>query len=120
VVAAPAATRRSATRWPIPTALVPIAGIERRGVRLIVPTSTAVLEQWAAQLRNCLASYGPAVAEQRAWLIGIDRDQHLIGCIEIDPANRRVRQAHGPFNRSLPRTVLTTVMGVLSEHRIID
>ncbi|MGA1052413.1 MAG: hypothetical protein ACO4AY_09785 [Ilumatobacteraceae bacterium] len=119
VLPAPAAERSSATRWPIPSALVPVAGLERDGLRLLVPTSTPVLNQWAAALQNCLGTYGPAVAQQRAWLIGIHRSEQLIGCIEIDPATRRIRQAHGRLNRMLPRPVLARVSTMLREHRIL-
>ena len=77
------------------------------------------LELWSRQLHNCLDTYAAASAHQRSWLIGIRDDDRLIGCIEVCPATRRLRQAQGSRNRALPTAVYDTAVRVLADHGLL-
>ena len=89
------------TRWPVPRELLTISGHSRAGLRYVVPTSADELRRWGLVLRNCLGDYASAVASGESWLIGVERDDQLIGCVEVRPSDRRVRQALGPRNLAL-------------------
>lgn len=67
-----------------------------------VPTSQPELASWGRRLHNCLDTYARAMVEERSWLIGVEHDDQLVGCIEVAPTTRSVRQALGPRNRPLP------------------
>lgn len=116
---APSAPETHPATWPIPQALVGIAHHSQSGLDFDVPTSTAALRQWGAQLRNCLDTFAAAVAHQRSWLIGIRRGDVLIGCIEICPHSRRIRQALGPRNNRLADDVYDTAYLALSTHGLL-
>lgn len=119
VLTAPVAPGHGPTWWSIPSSLVEIAGLRTGDLTFLVPTSTATLRQWGSQLRNCLGDYGPAVAHERSWLIGLEQGDRLIGCIEVAPSTRRVRQAHGPRNGPLPRAVHRRALTVLAQQGIV-
>jgi hypothetical protein len=81
-----------------------IDGRDIGGARLCVPHSAEELGSWGRQLANCLGSYTEAVARGASWIIGIRAAEGcLIGCIEITPTNRRIRQVQGPRNNRLDR-----------------
>jgi PcfJ-like protein len=101
------------TRWSVPAALMGVHQLQRDGLRFTVPTSTDEVASWGVTLHNCLARYARAAAEQRSWLIGIERDDELIGCIEVVPPIRMIRQALGPRNRPLPTGVYDIATRVL-------
>ena len=79
----------------------------------MVPTSREELRRWERVLHNCVGDFGNAVAGGHSWVIGIEHDDHIIGCIEVNPTNRRVRQALGPPQPTLPPAVGATVSEVL-------
>lgn len=106
---------RTVRSWPVQPELLEVNGLRRLGLQFVVPTTTHELEQWGLQLSNCLDGYGPAVVAGRAWLIGIERDQQLIGCVEVQPSDRQIRQALGPRNRPLASGVLDQVISTLDE-----
>jgi hypothetical protein len=99
--------------------LLPISGHRSGVLTFCVPTSGAELTWWSRQLHNCLDTFAAAAAHQRSWLIGIRRDDRLVGCIEVCPRTRRLRQAHGPRNRPLPSDVHDTAIGVLVDAGIL-
>ena len=79
----------------------------------MVPTSREELRRWGRVLHNCVGDFGNAVAGGHSWVIGIEHDDHIIGCIEVNPTDRQVRQALGPRNRPLPPAVATGVSEAL-------
>jgi hypothetical protein len=81
--------------------------------RLRVARHAGQLTAWAGALRNCLASYATNLASGTSWIIGVEADDTLIGCLEIDPATRRIRQFVGPYNRRLPANVTEPVIRAL-------
>jgi len=87
---------------------------------LCVPTSLAELAAWSRRLNNCLDTFGPAVAHGRSWVIGVRSDDEWIGAVEICPATRRLRQAHGPRNRPLPAAVYERVIDALGELNVLQ
>lgn len=107
------------TRWSVPTALVGVHELQREGLRFTIPTSAPELVSWGITLHNCLASHSRAAAEQTSWLIGIERDDELIGCIEVKPLTRLIRQALGRRNRPLPTSVHDIATRVLRGHGVV-
>ena len=77
------------------------------------------LTQWGTQLRNCLGSYHAAAAADAAWLVGLEKGGRLVGCIEVSPQQRRIRQAFGPANRQLPGRLLSTATEMLVRFGVI-
>jgi hypothetical protein len=116
---APTAPTRAPQSWPVPRPLLPISGYHCDGLTFCVPTSANELTWWSRQLHNCLDTFAAAAAHQRSWLIGIRHDDNLIGCIEVCPRTRRLRQAHGPRNRPLPNHIYDTALRVLDETGIL-
>jgi hypothetical protein len=105
--------------WTTPSPLRPIDGLTVGELRLIVPRSTTELRRWGDVLHNCLADYAGASSRGESWLVAIERDDRVIGCVEIVPTTRRIRQALGPRNRTLPAAVSTTVIRILERHGIV-
>jgi hypothetical protein len=99
--------------WSVPPPLVPACGFRWGPVELVVPTSAAQLRSWGQVLHNCLGDYSPAVMAGRSWLIGVRCDEVLVGCAEVDPARRAIRQLLGPRNRPLPDRVRDDVVEAL-------
>lgn len=102
------------TRWTVPSALLIINGYRHAGLSYQVPTTAAELERWASILDNCLADYVRAAATSTAWLIGVFRDDVIVGCVEIRPRTREVRQAVGEHNRPLDASTLERVLHALA------
>ncbi len=100
-------------RWPIPRPLLAINGFSNGGLRFVVPTTSEELRRWGRVLHSCVGDFGPAAASGHSWLIGIEHDDHLIGCVEVHPVDRRIRQALGPRNRPLPQGVAAVVFNAL-------
>ena len=116
---APAAPAASPVRWPVPRALLAISDRRSNDLTFCVPTSAGELTRWSRQLDNCLDGFAAAAAHERSWLIGLRRDDHLIGCIEVCPRTRRIRQAKGPRNAALPGDVYDIAMAVLADAGIV-
>lgn len=108
------------TRWPIPQPLLQLHDFRRGRLHLVVPTSKVELQQWARRLHNCLADYAPAMAIGRCWLVGVELDERLIGCVEVRPRQRTIRQATGMLNQALPCEVLDEVVAALTSHGVIN
>lgn len=100
-------------RWPVPRPLLAISNHSHGGLRFVVPTSREELRRWGRVLHNCVGDFGNAVAVGHSWVIGIEHDDHIIGCIEVSPIDRKVRQALGPRNRPLPPAVAADVFEAL-------
>jgi len=116
---APQATRPDIDRWDIPQVLRPVHDQVHGELRFCVPTSAEELRWWSRQLGNCLDTFAAAAAAQRSWLVGIRRDDLLIGCVEVCPRTRNVRQAQGPRQRALPPPVYDTTIAMLRQHGIL-
>jgi hypothetical protein len=101
------------TVWAVPPPLVPASGFRWGPVELVVPTSTAELRRWGMLLNNCLGDYSAAVVAGRSWLVGVRRDELLIGCAEIEPGRRTIRQLVGAHNQPLPPHVRDHVVEAL-------
>jgi hypothetical protein len=119
VCAAPTPNGHHPSHWTTPQPLRLIDGLTTSGLRLVVPRSTNELRRWGDLLHNCLADYAGASARGESWLVAIERDDTVIGCIEVTPTTRRIRQALGPRNRPLPRDVLTVAVRALERHGIV-
>lgn len=117
--AAPTAPPPTTDHWPVPEALTVVHGLNHHDLTFVVPTTAVQLRQWGVQLRNCLGDYHAAVAGGRTWLVGIEQGGHPIGCIEIVPSTRRLRQAYGRANRPLPPRVRTTAFGLLTRFGVL-
>lgn len=113
-----AGTPLSEVRWPVPPALLTVHGHHRNGITFDVATTALELRAWGQQLRNCLGSFTEAAHSGSSWLIGLVRDDVLIGCVEVHPHQRRVVQATGVANRALPLWVQRTVVDALHDHRV--
>lgn len=116
---APAAPQHAPAGWVVPTALRTISGVRRGDLTFVVPTSATELRAWSRELGNCLDTYVAATAHERSWLIGLRHDDDLVGCIEICPDSRRLRQAQGPRNRALPRQVYDLAVATLADHDLL-
>jgi len=110
---------RTPNRWPVPAALLPVHQLRHEGLSYSVPTSRNELATWGAILRNCLGDFSRAAASETSWLIGIELDDRLIGCVEVEPATRRVRQALGARNQPLPEHVHRITIALLQRKGII-
>lgn len=113
-----AGTPLSEVRWPVPAPLLTVHGHRRNGITFDVATTALELRTWGQQLRNCLGSFADAAHSGSSWLIGLVRDDVLIGCVEVHPHQRRVVQATGVANRALPLWVQRTVVDTLHDHRV--
>ena len=109
------APREGALVWRIPPALHRIHRHTRCGVIFDVPTSSTELRRWGVVLDNCVGSYGPMVHGNQAWIIGMWLDGSLVGCIEIDPVQRRIVQIEGHSNRPLQRPLERLAFEALRE-----
>jgi hypothetical protein len=106
-------------RWVVPAALATVDGRHERDLTFCVPTSAVELRQWSRLLHNCLDTYVDATAREQTWLIGIRRDGELIGCVEVCPRTRRLKQAQGPRNRALPVAVQQSAIEVLGREGVL-
>lgn len=106
----PAPPRAGAARHARPPDL---DGCHAGPYRLRVARHAGQLTTWAGALRNCLGSYAANLANGTSWIIGVEADDALIGCLEIDPTTRRIRQFVGPYNRRLPANVTEPVIRAL-------
>ena len=52
------------------------------GLRIVLPRSTDELAEWGRALRNCVGSFGPAVAAGRSLLFGVEVHDVLAYCLE--------------------------------------
>lgn len=59
-------------------------GMERKGLRLIVPDSSAPLAIWGKTLHICVASYGDRAAGASTLLLGVEKDGEIKYCIEFN------------------------------------
>jgi hypothetical protein len=118
-LAPPAAPQEVPSRWPVPEPLLAVSRHRCGDLTFCVPTSGAELSWWSRQLHNCLDTFAGASAHGQSWLIGVRRDDMLIGCVEVCPRTRRLRQALGPRNRALAPDVYDRVIGALAEHRVL-
>lgn len=107
------------SRWPVPAGLLPVHQRRHESLHFTVPTSSVELTAWGLRLHNCLASYASAMSEQRSWLIGIERDDTLVGCVEVVPSSGAVRQALGARNRPLAPAVHATTVQFLRDQGVI-
>ncbi|CAM6004843.1 unnamed protein product [Sphagnum balticum] len=64
-------------------------GMERNGLRLVVPTNTAQLGQWGKSLNICIASYGDSAARGSTLLLGVEKEDGIKYCIEFDALSIR-------------------------------
>ena len=116
---APAAPQEVPPRWPVPEPLLAVSRHRCGDLTFCIPTSGAELSWWSRQLHNCLDTFAGASAHGQSWLIGVRRDDVLIGCVEVCPQTRRLRQALGPRNRAFTPDVHDRVVGVLVDHRVL-
>jgi hypothetical protein len=105
-------------RWTIPEPLLGLHRHHRNGITFEIATSAFELRSWGQQLRNCLGSFAAAAHSGSSWLIGLYRDDVLIGCVEVHPQQRRVMQATGVSNRALPLWVQRTIIDVLHQLQV--
>lgn len=119
VFAAPSPNGQHPSHWTTPQPLRPVDGLTTGGLRLVVPRSANELRRWGDVLHNCLADYAGASSRGESWLVAIERDDTVIGCVEVTPTTRRIRQALGPRNRPLPAEVATVVVRTLEHHGIV-
>jgi hypothetical protein len=105
-------------RWTIPEPLLGLHRHHRNGITFEIATSAFELRTWGQQLRNCLGSFAAAAHSGSSWLIGLSRDEVLIGCVEVHPQQRRVVQATGVANRALPLWVQRTIIDVLHQLQV--
>ena len=77
-------------------------------LRIVVPRSTDELVSWGHMLRNCVGSFGPAVAAGRSLLIGVESGGALTYCLELAP-DGTVRQFLGERNRPVPQAAASAV-----------
>lgn len=103
------------TRWPIQRELQRLHGYQRDGLHFVVPTSVAELKSWGNRLSTCVGDYGPAITARASWVIGVEQDEVLIGCVDMVPSSRRVRQALGRRNERLPDSILDSVVVSLAQ-----
>jgi len=105
-------------RWTIPEPLLGLHRHHRNGITFEIATSAFELRSWGQQLRNCLGSFAEAAHSGSSWLIGLYRDDVLIGCVEVHPQQRRVVQATGISNRALPLWVQRTIIDALHQLQV--
>ncbi|MGI8792298.1 MAG: PcfJ domain-containing protein [Acidimicrobiales bacterium] len=118
---------RSATALPLDSAAAlrhspamrAVDGLVVGTLRLVLPRTLNELTEWGSRLENCLGTYGAAAHSGRSRLIGIEHDDRLIGCIEINPSGG-VRQFLGQRNRAMTRSIARPVCQALAEAGIVD
>lgn len=89
--------KTEAARRPIPVVEVyaKLNGMEKDGLKLIVPKDTSVLAVWGKLLNICIASYGDRAVRGETLLLGVEQEDRIKYCIEF----RSVlisRTAHAP------------------------
>jgi PcfJ-like protein len=60
-------------------------GREKNGLKLIVPQNTTYLSVWGKLLSHCVASYGDRAARGDTMILGVERDGHILYCLELEP-----------------------------------
>lgn len=106
-------------RWHIQPALRGVDGFEREGIRYLVPTSRAELERWGDVLLTCVGEYADPVIRGVSWIIGLECEGRVIGCVEVRAHGRTVRQALGARNQPLPPAMLRSVLRSLELLHVI-
>ncbi|QYG95224.1 hypothetical protein HC251_24195 [Iamia sp. SCSIO 61187] len=121
MVVAPAATAPvvPATALPMPSWAAAVDGSERAGVTLVLPRTVRDLERWGRLLRSCVGTFGPAVVEGSATLVGLFAGSRLVGCLHLDPTPQVV-QMLGLANRPLDRDVRRAVLTLLEDEEVLS
>lgn len=88
-------------------------------LRFVVPRTAAELSTWGSRLQNCIGSFGPAVHEGRARLLGVEVDDRLGYCIDVRP-DGAIRQFLGAHNRQVPVIDRLAVVHALARAGIVD
>lgn len=73
------------------------------GYRFLLPSGTDELWGYGEAFHNCVVSYCNDVVAKRTLILAIKREDKYVACIEVQ--QRRVVQAKGPCNQSLPAEV---------------
>jgi hypothetical protein len=107
------------TRWPIQPALLGLHHHQAGDLRFVVPTSSTELEQWGVLLHNCVGSFARAVAAGVSYLVGVERDDVLVACVEINPRTQSIRQMSGRRNQPLSGQLGSIIERVLRERGIV-
>lgn len=106
-----------------PPAVMALAGRSVPGaadrLRFVVPRTAAELATWGGRLQNCIGSFGAAVHEGRARLVGIEVDDRLAYCIDVRP-DGAIRQFLGAHNRQVPRADRLAVVHALARAGVVD
>ena len=94
----------------------------RRGsVELVLPATADEVHRWGQALDNCLGIYARAAEDGRTLIVGIKRDERLVGAVQISTFDRTIIQIEGRSNRPLPEwlhdEVLTLIAGVRIRER---
>lgn len=82
-------TEASRKEIPVAEVYMKLDGMERNGLRLVVPTNTAQLGQWGKSLNICIASYGDSAARGSTLLLGVEKEEGIKYCIEFDELSIR-------------------------------
>ncbi len=77
-----------------PTYMV-LNGMQKNGLKLVVPTNTTHLSVWGKLLNICIASYGDRAAAAETLILGVEKNGEIKYCIEfhstilcmVDPAS---------------------------------
>lgn len=88
-------------------------------LQLTLPRTVAELTEWGLQLRNCVGSFGPAVARGESTIIGVRRNGRLTYCLELTTRNE-IRQFLGERNRQVPGGDACVVVRALLDHQLLD
>ncbi len=122
-LAAPLANRPTDLRTPIsyPSAVRAVDRLALRGgeLRLVLPRTVGEIVEWGRRLRNCLGDYPAAAVSGQSVLLGVERSDRLVYCLELT-SEGAIRQFLGPANRAVRSADAAVVVQALVQHRVVD
>ena len=102
-----------------PAILRELEHVAEGDIRLLLPHTPSELASWGRRLSNCLALYARAVATGASWVVGVERATVLTACVEIDPAERSVRQFLAAHNRPPSAALVEATLHVLVTRGVV-
>lgn len=88
-------------------------------VTLCLPRTNTELRQWGRLLHNCLGDFTASTATGYSVVVGVRRDDQLIGALELRPDTQTLVQFLGDRNRRLPLPITTAVHAALRQRLLV-
>lgn len=89
------------------------------GIRFILPESTRIVNQWGREMGHCIGSYALNALNGYDVLLGVMKEDKMIGNIQVDIQQRKVPQVLGKYNAILPREDRLHIAKMLTKSKVL-